>query len=80
MQQGLQYSMEVETVTFSADCIPEISGYGKKIPVHMFCDKDDLTMSTIIKIGEHMFLPDQIKMIMESYLAFDQSFRAFHEQ
>ena len=80
MQQGLQYSMEVETVTFSADCIPEISGYGKKIPVHMFCNKDDLTMSTIIKIGEHMFLPDQIKMILESYLAFDQSLQVFHKQ
>ena len=80
MQQGLQYSMEVETVTFGSDCIPEISGYGKRIPVHMFCDKDDLTLSTIIKIGEHMFLPDQIKMIVDTHQAFAQSLQAFHKQ
>ena len=82
MNSPLQLRFQEETVTFSRDYdYPEISGYGDKIPIEVYStDPQDPLNSVVIKIGNNMFLPSQIKNILDHHAAFLKAVKTFHDK
>lgn len=69
----LTESFKLETVTYNAGCdIPEISGYGKEVEIEI-SNEDYCT----VKINGELFLPGQIKHIIEQIEKYKQAVKAF---
>lgn len=81
MTDSLQLAYSEETVTFEEGSdYPQISGYGYKIPIKMYITNHDNPLnSMVIKIGDNLFLPSQIKNILDNHAAFLRATKAFYD-
>lgn len=80
MSEGLNFVCTEETVTFSDDYTPEISGYGTPVKIKIeSLNKNNPKHSIVIRIGDYLFLPSQIENILKNHNKFKKVLDQFYK-